>query len=277
MAAVSTTDGTYLTNLFNPQVVADLIDSQLISKIAFAPLARIDNTLQGTAGNTVTLPYYSYIGPAQVVLEGQDIPISQLSQSTTQVTIQKIAKACQITDEAVLSGYGDPIGEAVKQITQSIADKLDNMLMAALNGNTESVYYTGASGQAVAPSDIPLALAMFGENGDGQKVLIADSDMYAQLLKTDWIPASQIAAEVRISGTVGMAYGCQVIVSDRVKNNALHIVKPGSLAIFMKRDTLIEIDRDIVNESTVIKGSKLFAPYLLNPKQAIKLVADTAP
>ena len=59
MATVSTTYGTYLENLFDPQVVADLIDTKLTDKIAFAPLATIDNTLQGRAGDTVTLPYYA--------------------------------------------------------------------------------------------------------------------------------------------------------------------------------------------------------------------------
>ena len=48
-------------------------------------------------------------------------------------------------------------------------------------------------------------------------------------------------------------------------------MKPNTLALFMKRDTFIETDRDILNESTVVKGSKICAPYLLNPKGMIKL------
>lgn len=59
MAQVNTTYGTYLSDLFNPQVVADLIDTKLTDNMVFAPLARLDYTLQGRAGNTVTLPYYS--------------------------------------------------------------------------------------------------------------------------------------------------------------------------------------------------------------------------
>ncbi len=59
MAQVNTTTGTYLSSLFNPQVVADLIDTKLTDNMVFAPLARLDYTLQGRAGNTVTLPYYS--------------------------------------------------------------------------------------------------------------------------------------------------------------------------------------------------------------------------
>ena len=80
MATVSTTYGTYLEDLFNPQVIADLINAKLIDKIAFAPLATIDTTLQGHAGDTVTLPYYAYIGAAEEdVAEGTDIPIAKLT------------------------------------------------------------------------------------------------------------------------------------------------------------------------------------------------------
>lgn len=100
MAQVPTSTGTYLSSLFNPQVVADLIDTKLTDNMVFAPLARIDYTLQGRAGNTVTLPYYSYIGAAVSVSEGYDIPITKLTQTTSSVTIVKYGKAVQLTDEA---------------------------------------------------------------------------------------------------------------------------------------------------------------------------------
>ena len=277
MATVSTTTGTYLSNLFNPQVIADLINEKLTNKIVFAPLAKVYDTLEGRPGNTVTLPYYTYIGAAASVAEGTDIPIRQLTQSTKPVTIVKYGVGAQLTDEAVLSGYGDPIGEAVNQITTAIADSVDIQLLASLNGNTTNVFYTGTANQAVAPDDIPEALALFGEENDEQKVLVCDANFYAKLLKTDWIPASEIAASVKVRGTIGMAYGCQVMVSNRVANGNFHIVKPGALAIFSKRDVLVERDRDIINQSTVITGSKLFAPYLLDATKAIKLVAGTAP
>lgn len=272
MAQVPTSTGTYLSSLFNPQVVADLIDTKLTDKMVFAPLARIDSTLQGRAGNTITLPYYSYIGAASQVSEGYDIGIRKLTQTTTSVTIVKYGVAVQLTDEAVLSGYGDPIGEATNQIATSIADALDTALLAALAANTASAQnYAGAS-TGLVPADIPLALAKFGEDNEGTKALLVTPDFYAKLIGTDWIPASEIAADVRIRGAVGMAYGCQVIVSNRLKTAGnLYIVKPDTLAVFLKRDTMVEADRDILNQSTVLAGSKLCAPYLLNPAGMIKL------
>lgn len=278
MAQVNTSTGTYLSSLFNPQVVADLIDTKLTDNMVFAPLAMIDYTLQGRAGNTVTLPSYAYIGAASTVSEGYDIPISKLTQTTTNVTIVKYGKAVQITDEAVLSGYGDPLGEASNQVALSIDDAMDNALLAALAANSasEQNYSTSGSSVALAPEDIPLALAKFGEDSDGQKALLVTPDFYAQLIgapaSTNWIPASEIAANVKIRGAVGMAYGCQVIVTNRLKTSGnLYIVKPNTLAVFIKRGSMVETDRDILNQSTVLAGSILAAPYLLNPKGMIKL------
>lgn len=274
MAQVNTTYGTYLSSLFNPQVVADLIDTKLTDKMVFGPLARLDYTLEGRAGNTVTLPSYSYIGMASSVSEGYDIPITKLTQGTTSVTIVKYGKAVQLTDEAVLSGYGDPIGEAAVQIAASIDDAMDNALLTALAANSasEQNYATSGSSVALAPADIPLALAKFGEDIEGEKALIVTPDFYAQLVGQNWIPASEIAANVRIRGAVGMAYGCQVIVSNRlVSSGNLYIVKPNTLAVFIKRGSFIETDRDILNQSTVLAGSILCAPYLLNPAGMVKL------
>ena len=274
MAQVNTTYGTYLSDLFDPQVIADLIDTKLTDNIVFAPLALVDNTLTGRAGDTVTLPYYSYIGAASAVSEGYDIPLAKLAQTTTSIAVKKFGKAIQLTDEAVLSGYGDPLGEGTRQIAVAIADRIDTELLAALAANSASAqnYATSDASTPLAPEDIPLALAKFGEDYDGTKVLLCPPDFYAQLLKQNWIPASEIAADVKVRGAIGMAYGCQVIVSNRLTTSGnIYIVKPGTLALFMKRDTLIETDRDILNQSTVVAGSKIVAPYLLNPKGMVKM------
>ena len=69
-----------------------------------------------------------------------------------------------------------------------------------------------------------------------------------------------------------MAYGCQVIITNRlVTSGNLYIVKPNTLAVFIKRGSMVETDRDILNQSTVLAGSILCAPYLLNPTGMIKL------
>lgn len=259
--------GTKLTDLFDPQVIGRMIDVKLINEIKLAPLAVVDTTLTGRPGSTISLPSYSYIGKAETVAEGADIPIKKLAETTVQVAISKIANGVQVTDEAVLSGYGDPIGEATTQLAMSIADAVDDQLLTALEGNTVNA----ATVTALDEDGIADALEKFGEDIDGTKVVLVSPSTYTTLRKGNWVPASEIAAQLVMRGTVGYVQGCQVVLSNRVPSTEIHIVKPGALAIYLKRDTLVETDRDIVNKSTVITADKHFATYLLDATKAIKV------
>lgn len=271
MPAVSTTNGTYLANLFKPQVVGDRINKKLFDYIRFAPLARVYNNLEGRPGSTVTLPYYNSIGAATLVGEGQDIPISQLTESTVSVTISKYAKGVQITDEAVLSAYGDPIGEAVDQIAQSIGQAYDNAMLAAMGTSADANMTTAAA--ALTADGIASALTLFGEDIDGDKVILVSPAGYETIRKANgWIPGTEVAANLIIRGTVGMIHGCQVVVSNKlIAANASYIVKPGALAIYNKRGILVETDRDIINKSTVITADRHAAVYVLDKSKLIKM------
>lgn len=265
-------NGTKLANLFNPQVVGDLINKKLVDAIRFSPLARIDTTLVGRPGSTITLPSFAYIGDATAVAEGADIPISQLTESTVTATIAKIAKGVQLSDEAVLSGYGDPLGEAVSQIQTAIASKVDNDVLTVLGGIAAGMTHTCAA--LATPDDVADALVKFGEDIDGDKVFLCSPETYAGIRKTDaWIPNTEIGAALIIRGAVGMIHGCQVVISNKLTTpKTAYIVKPGALAIYMKRDVLVETDRDIINKSTVMTADKHFVVYLYDVSRAIKLV-----
>ena len=264
---------TLLENLINPQVMANIIDSKLTDDMKFAPLCIIDNTLVGRPGNTITLPFYKYIGAASVVAENGTIAVNQLEQDSTTATVAKVANGVEITDEAVLSGYGDPIEEASRQLRLSIADTLDNQVLAALEGIAAGMTanYPAAG---ITVDSIADALTLFGEDMDGRKVLLISPAQYAVLRKADdWLPASDIAAETLIRGTVGMVHGCEVVVTNRLNNkDEAFIVKEDALRLFLKRDTLVEFDRDILKKTTVITADKHFVAYLYNAGRAIKLV-----
>ena len=145
-------------------------------------------------------------------------------------------------------------------------DFLAQMATATL---TENIPASGSPAAAIAD-----ALVQFGEDVDGEKVLLCDPAFYARLRKSDgWIPNTEIGARIIQSGTIGAIYGTQVVLTNRLTgtNNA-YIVKPGALALFMKRDTLVEFDRDKIDQTNYIIASKIFAPYLYDETKIIKCV-----
>ena len=123
---------TKLQKMINPEVLASMVDGELEFAIKFAPLATIDKTLVGRPGNTVSLPAYKMIGEAENVAEGEAIPVEALATESVDVTVKKAGKGVRITDEAILSGYGDPLGQASKQLAKSIASKVDSDVISLL-------------------------------------------------------------------------------------------------------------------------------------------------
>ena len=134
---------TKITNLVNPEVMADMISATLPKKIKFSPIAKIDRTLVGRPGDTITVPKYAYIGDAADVAEGEAIDTSLLTASTTTVKVKKAGKAVELTDESLLSGYGDPAGESTRQIAMAIAAKVDDDCLEALY--TSKLVYDGSA------------------------------------------------------------------------------------------------------------------------------------
>ena len=271
---------TVLASLVNPQVMGDLVDKKLHDLIRFLPLAEVDESLVARPGDTLYLPYFNYIGDASTLAEGSALTPVALTASMASVAVHKVAQGVEITDEAALSGYGDPLGQGAMQIATAIANCIDNEMLTALDGiGSTMTFETTGSTTALVPSDISLALELFGEDIDnGEKVVLVSPRLYKLIRNTkDWLPASEIAADRLVRGAVGEIYGCQIIVSNKLKDathdydEEAYIVKPGALRLIMKRDTIIETDRNILSFCNVITGSKHEACYLYDASKAIKL------
>ena len=86
---------TKLTNLVNPQVMADIIEKKYVDYMKFAPLATIDTTLQGRPGDTITLPSFNYIGDAATLGEGVALTPDLLTASVVTAKVHKIAKGVE--------------------------------------------------------------------------------------------------------------------------------------------------------------------------------------
>ena len=52
---------TKLSELIDPEVMGDMVSARIPKKLRVAPFAKIDDTLQGVPGDTITVPAYTYI------------------------------------------------------------------------------------------------------------------------------------------------------------------------------------------------------------------------
>ena len=187
---------TKLANIVNPEVMADMIDKKLVDLMKFAPLATVDTTLVGQPGDKIVLPSWNYVGDAATLAEGVSLTPSLLSAGKVNATIHKVAKGIELTDEAVLSGYGDPIGEAGTQLALAIASAVDNEMLSILHGITGAMAMSTANNTTYpAAVDIVAGLTLFGEDiEDGATVAVVSPEVYQQMRTVSgasaWVPGT---------------------------------------------------------------------------------------
>ena len=275
---------TQFSNMINPEVMAEMISAKVAKRVSVIPFAKVDTTLQGQAGNTITLPVFEYIGDAANVAEGTSIGASALTTTHKQFTIKKIAKGVDITDEAILSGYGDPVGEANRQLIMAISQKIDQDAIDALEGATRSI----SVGTKISYAGIVDSIDLFEEEYNSEKVIFVHPKQLSQLRKdADFLSADKYlnGNYTAVNGEVGKIANCRVVVSKRVKENSDHtayinpIVKltydaeteqeTPALTIFLKRNVMVETSRDIDKQINMIRASENYVVALTDASKVI--------
>lgn len=272
---------TKLAQMINPEVMTDMISAKLPKMLKFTPLAFVERTLVGQPGTTVTVPKWEYSGDAKDIAEGEAITPDQLTTAKSTMTIKKAGKGIELTDEAVLSGYGDPIGQATHQIALAIANKVDNDLVEEAKKATQFVAETPTTVDA-----LDKALAVFADEEDARYVALINPEDAIALRKDtakEWVRGSEIGANIVVSGTFGEAHGVQIVRSKKVEKGKGFLVKVsavdtdtddvakyGAFVINLKRDVAIETDRDILKKTTVITGDEHYGVYLYDPSKVVK-------
>ena len=257
-------DGTKLGNLIDPQVLADFLDVKMMDAIKFAPLCAVRTDLVGKPGDTLTLPKYAFIGLAEDVAEGAEVGIAQLSATSTDVKVKKAGKGVEVTDEAVLSAYGDTVNEIGRQLLMSIAGKVDNDCAAAFRQATMEVTATKFDKYVI--SDM---MAKFGEDLEEDMTALINPAHLAILRRDpDFVEVND--GMVIMNGEVGRLFGCRIVISNKVKANEAFLVKAGAVKILMKRNVMVEADRDIKRKVNTYVVDEHYVAYLEDETKIVK-------
>ena len=271
---------TVLANLIDPEVMADLIEAQLPKAIKFSAIAPIDTTLVGVPGSTLTVPSYKYIGDADDVAEGAAIEYSKLEQTKRTMTIKKAAKGVEITDEAVLSGLGDPVGEGQRQVRMAIASKIDNDILATalkaplkLTADIDldlidklEATFTDAP-DAIEDSNISTTGVLFVSYKDAAKL--------RKLAGQNWTRPTQLGDDILVKGLFGELLGWEIVRSMKLEQNQFVAVKPGALKTYLKRDIFAEVGRDMDHKLTKFNADEHYGVAIYN--DALLVASTTVP
>lgn len=243
-------------DVFDPQVVSDMINAKVEKKAVMMGYVKVNHDLEGTPGSKVTVPKWGYIGEAADYAEGELIDTTKMAYTTAEYGIKKIGKGVRLTDEAQLSGYGNPMGTATNQIALSISDKLDNDRVAVCYDSKNVV---DASTSVIKYSSIVDGVDVFNEEAESKKVILIHSKQKTQLRKdSDFLSADKFGPGVMASGAIGRIAGCDVVVSNKVKLEEGVYYNPiikldndneteddlPAITYFLKRGNLVEHKRE---------------------------------
>jgi N4-gp56 family major capsid protein len=272
---------TTTAQVINPQVMADMVSAKLPKLIKFTPLAYIERTLVGIPGDTLTVAKWTYSGDATEITEGQSIPVDQLGTSKTTMTIKQAGKAVEITDKAALVAHGDIYSEAARQIALAIANKVDNDLVVVAKTATQNI-----AEAPITVDSIDKALQIFEDEEDAKYVALVNPKDAIKLRADagkNWLRGSELGADIIVSGTFGEISGVQVVRSKKVEEGKGFLVKIspdttdeeddakyGAFVINLKRDVMVENDRDILKKTTVYSGDEYYGVYLYDDTKVVK-------
>lgn len=273
---------TKLQNLIDPEVMAPMISAKLEKAIVATPFAKIDTTLEGQPGSTITAPKYEYIGDAEEVAEGVEQGDATLTTTTAQYTVKKIVKDVTLTDEAVLSGYGNPVGEANNQLAKSLASKVDNDVMDALKGAQKTKTFE----TAISYDNVVDAIDLFEEEENVDKVMFIHPHQVSELRKDDnFISNDKYNNNVIMKGEIGMIANTRIVPSKKAINDAgTQYLNPivelkaesqtgddelAAVTIYMKRGVNVETDRIVKGKKTLISADEHFVAALTDESKVV--------
>ena len=279
---------TKLENLIDPEVMAPMISAKLEKAIVETPFVKVDTTLVGRPGSTITVPKYKYIGDAEDVAVGVEAGTVKLEASSEEYKIKKAMKAVTLTDEAVLSGYGNPVGEANNQLALSLRSKVNTDIIDALL--TASL--THAEEGIISYSGIVNAVDKFNEEVNTDKLMYVSPSQVTQLrLDPNFISADKYDNKVVMTGEIGKIANARIVPSRKITASGSKFKCPivqlnpepmtdddiPAVTVYLKRDVNVETERHTLSRTTDISADENYIAALTDESKVVVVeFAETA-
>ena len=232
------------------------------------------------AGKTIQVPKYPAISAADLS-EGSDMSSTTVSTSSVTCTIGEVGAQVLLTDLA-RTGAGNPAVELGTVLGNAIAKKMDTDLIALFDGFSTSI---GAASQEITVADIFKAAATLrNSNAPGSVAAVLHPfhafQLQANLTNTFANPNGGDAQnEAMRTGFVGSLAGIDIYQSSNITVDGSGDAKgavfvPEALAIAMKRDFEIEVQRDASLRADELNATAVYGVAELDDSYGVEMLFD---
>ena len=232
------------------------------------------------AGKTIQVPKYPSIAAADLT-EGTDMSSTTVSTSSVTATIKEVGAQVLLTDVARM-GAGNPAVELGTVLGNAIAKKMDQDLIALFDGFSTSL---GAASQEITVADIFKAAATLrNANAPGSVAAVLHPfhafQLQANLTNTFANPnGGEAQNEAMMNGFVGSLAGIDIYQSSNITVDGSGDAKgavfvPEALAIAMKRDFEIEVQRDASLRADALNATAVYGVAELDDSYGVEMLFD---
>lgn len=258
-------------NLINPEVLAAVVGGEMENAIRFTPYAATDNTLVGQPGDTITRPKYAYIGPAEDLQEGVAMDTTQMSMTTTKVTVKETGKAVEVTQTAVITNINGTLQEAARQLAMALADKVEMDYIAELRKAKLSASVTANA------TGILDAIEVFDSENEENYVLHINPKDYNKLVKSLFSVGGNVQDRAIAKGDVAELVGVSDIVkSKRINEKEAFLQRRGAMEIVNKKRPEAYTDFDILKRTHVLSTNYHYGVNLKDDNGVVKVTFKEA-
>lgn len=251
-------------DLVNPEVMADAVGVSLEKGIRFAPFAKVDDTLVGEPGDTITRPKYGYVGPAEDLVEGVAMDPKKLSMTTSKVTVKEVGTSVEPTEKSIITNVDGTLGEVANQLGLSVADKIDIDYISAM-----SKTLLNFKGDVTTAANIIDATVLFNDEDEEDYVLFINPKDYAELRK-EMIVGNTFLSKAQIAELLGLF---DLVTTKRVEVGTAYIQKVGAVEIVYKKTPEIKVAEDILKRTLVFAINSHYATNLYSDNGVVKITA----
>lgn len=232
------------------------------------------------AGKTIQVPKYPAIAAADLT-EGTDMSSTRVNTSSVSVTVGEVGAQVVLTDLAAM-GAGNPADELGTVLGNAIATKIDKDLIALFDGFGTSF---GATTEELTVAHLFKAAATLRNKkvtGSMACVInpLAAYSLKASLTNTFANPAGgDLQNEAMRNGYVGSIAGIDVYESANVAVDGNGDCKgavfaPEALAIAIKRDFNLEVQRDASLRANELNATAVYGVAELDDDFGVELLVD---